>query len=224
MAELNIGALTGSKSYTGSVGTANTDNLYKFNINSPGSFQFSLNNLSGNADIFLLNQAGAIIKSSSNSDKTAETISAEGLSAGEYTIRVLQISGDIKYTLNLAQVSSPKTANTDTLTGTKLETASPSTTLILPLGNTSEKPAVSRDAITGSAIEEKAIAPADKPATTTSTTSAVTTTSTTTDKLVTATSTTTDKPETTSTTSAVTTTSTTTDKAATTTSTTTDKP
>ena len=101
MTELNIGALTGSKSYTGSVGTTNIDNLYKFNINSPGSFQFSLNDLSGNADIFLLNKAGAIIKTSSNSDKTAETISAEGLSAGEYTIRVLQISGDIKYTLNL---------------------------------------------------------------------------------------------------------------------------
>jgi len=40
MAELNIGALTGSKSYTGSVGTTNIDNLYKFTINSPGSFKF----------------------------------------------------------------------------------------------------------------------------------------------------------------------------------------
>ena len=119
MTELNIGALTGSKSYTGSVGTTNIDNLYKFNINSPGSFQFSLNDLSGNADIFLLNKAGAIIKTSSNSDKTAETISAEGLSAGEYTIRVLQISGDIKYTLNLAQVSSPQKTDADILTGGK---------------------------------------------------------------------------------------------------------
>ena len=76
MTELNIGALTGSKSYTGSVGTTNIDNLYKFTINSPGSFKFAIDDLSGNADISLLNQAGAIIKISSNSDKTTETISA----------------------------------------------------------------------------------------------------------------------------------------------------
>ena len=105
MTEVNIGALTGSTTYTGSLGTTNIDNLYKFTINSPGSFKFAIDDLSGNADIFLLNKAGTIIKSSSNSDKTADTISAEGLLAGEYTIRVLQISGDIKYTLNLAQVS-----------------------------------------------------------------------------------------------------------------------
>jgi len=83
MTELNMGGFTDSTTYKGSVGTTDIDNLYKFNINSPGSFQISLNGLSGNADISVLNKASAIIKSSS---------SIEGLSAGEYTIRVLQIS------------------------------------------------------------------------------------------------------------------------------------
>jgi nucleoid-associated protein YgaU len=211
MTELNIGAFTGSKSYTGSLGTTNIDNLYKFNISSPGSFQFSLNGLSGNADIFLLNQAGAIIKSSSNSDKTAETISAEGLSAGEYTIRVLQISGDIKYTLNLAQVNTPKKADADILTGTKVETESSSTAAILPVVQISEKRETTKDLITGTPAEGKTEIPAekvgiaDKPVVTTSETKTtekpVTTTSEikTTEKPVTTTSEikTTDKPVTT---------------------------
>ena len=245
MTELNIGAFTGSKSYTGSLGTTNIDNLYKFNISSPGSFQFSLNGLSGNADIFLLNQAGAIIKSSSNSDKTAETISAEDLSAGEYTIRVLQISGDIKYTLNLAQVNTPKKADTDILTGTKVETISATNTTILSVVPISEKRETTKDLITGTPAEVKTEIPAekvgiaDKPVVTTSeiktTDKPVVTTSEikTTDKPVTTTSEikTTDKPvtttsETKTTDKPVTTTSeTTTDKPVTTTSeTTTDKP
>ena len=196
--------------------------------------------MSGNADISVLNKASAIIKSSS---------SIEGLSAGEYTIQVLPISGDIKYTLNLAELNSPKKADADILTGTKLETASPLAATILPVVSTSEKPTATKDAITGTLVQEKAVTadkiaatdkpattlPAtttDKPVTTTSTTTEkpatilpATTTSTTTEKPVTATPTTTDKPATTtSTISAVSTTSTTTEKPVTTTSTTTEKP
>jgi hypothetical protein len=39
MAELNIGALTDSKSYTGSVDSKNIFDLYPFNIKNPGSLQ-----------------------------------------------------------------------------------------------------------------------------------------------------------------------------------------
>jgi hypothetical protein len=39
MSETNIGALTGSKTYTGTVDSTNIFHLDKFNINSPGSFQ-----------------------------------------------------------------------------------------------------------------------------------------------------------------------------------------
>ncbi|MCC3575005.1 MAG: hypothetical protein JGK30_24830 [Microcoleus sp. PH2017_40_RAT_O_B] len=39
MAELNIGALTDSKTYTGSVDSKNIFDLYPFNIKNPGSLQ-----------------------------------------------------------------------------------------------------------------------------------------------------------------------------------------
>ena len=79
MTELNIGALTGSTSYTGSVDTTNIFDLYKFNINSPGSFQLSIDGLSGNADVFLLNSSGETLYSSTNAGTDAETISVDSL-------------------------------------------------------------------------------------------------------------------------------------------------
>jgi hypothetical protein len=83
MTEFNIGTLTGSTSYTGSVDTTNIFDLYKFNINSPGSFKLSIDGLSGNADVFLLNNRGATLYSSTNAGNAAETISADSLVAGD---------------------------------------------------------------------------------------------------------------------------------------------
>jgi hypothetical protein len=155
MTERNIGALTGSTSYTGSVDTTNIFDLYKFNINSPGSFQLSIDGLSGNADVFLLNNSGATLYSSTNAGNAAETISADSLVAGDYTLKVLQITGDIKYTLNLAPTSTQKASDADTLIGAKSETISPSNTTILPVTSTSEKPTATTDPITGNIVEEK---------------------------------------------------------------------
>jgi hypothetical protein len=155
MTEFNIGALTGSTSYTGSVDTTNIFDLYKFNINSPGSFKLSIDGLSGNADVFLLNNSGATLYSSTNAGNAAETISADSLVAGDYTLKVLQITGDIKYTLNLAPTSTQKASDADTLIGAKSETISPSNTTILPVTSTSEKPTATKDPITGNIVEEK---------------------------------------------------------------------
>jgi len=80
MAELNIGALTGSTTYTGSVGTTNID--------TPKIFEFSPNVLSGNADVFLLNSSGATLYSSTKAGTGAETISADSLVAGDYSVKV----------------------------------------------------------------------------------------------------------------------------------------
>ncbi|NJK77310.1 MAG: hypothetical protein HC942_29500 [Microcoleus sp. SU_5_6] len=160
MAELNIGALTDSKSYTGSVGTTNIFDLYKFNITSPGSFKFSIDNLSGNADIFLLDNSGATLYSSTNAGNAAETISTDNLIAGDYTLKVLQISGDIKYTLNLAETNTQQAA-ADTLTGANSETPIASNSAA-----SSEKSTVKKDAITGDAVDDKIVAAEAKPATT----------------------------------------------------------
>lgn len=159
MAELNIGELTEGTSYTGSVGTTNIFDLYKFNITSPASFKFSIDGLSGNADIFLLDNSGATLYSSTNAGNAAETISADNLIAGDYTLKVLQISGDIKYTLNLAETNTQQTA--DTLTGAKSEDP-----LVANSTTNPEQPTANKDLITGDAVDEKIVTSAAKPATT----------------------------------------------------------
>lgn len=152
MTELNIGALKGSTSYSGSVDSTNISDLYNFNINSPGSFQFSIDSLSGNADVFLLNSNGETLYSSSNAGTSAETISADSLVAGDYTLKVLQISGDIKYTLNLVPTTTQKSSDADTLTGIQSEAPLPSNS-----DPTSEKPTANKDVITGTPVEDKTV-------------------------------------------------------------------
>jgi hypothetical protein len=167
MTERNIGALTGSTSYTGSVDTTNIFDLYKFNINSPGSFKLAIDGLSGNADVFLLNSSGATLYSSTNAGTDAETISADSLVAGDYSVKVLQISGDIKYTLNVAPTSAQKSSDADTLTGAKSDSPLPSNSAA-----TSEKPTANQDVIIGTPVDEKTVTAeetsttTDKPVTT----------------------------------------------------------
>ncbi len=152
MTELNIGALTDSTSYTGSVDTTNIFDLYKFNINSPGSFKLSIDGLNGNADIFLLNNSGATLYSSTNAGTDAETISVDSLLAGDYSVKVLQISGDIKYTLNLAPTSTQKSSDADPLTG-----ATSDSSLSSNSAATSEKATANKDVITGTPVDEKTV-------------------------------------------------------------------
>ncbi|MGB3267590.1 MAG: DUF4114 domain-containing protein, partial [Microcoleus sp.] len=168
MAELNIGALTDSNSYTGSVDTTNIYDLYKFNINSPGSFKFAIDGLSGNADIVLLNDSGETLYSSTNAGTGAETISADSLVAGEYTLKVSQVTGDIKYTLNLVSTSTQPTSE-DTLTGAKSDDPLSSNSAAI-----SEKPTANKDVITGDAADDNNVTAEatsetpEKPVTTTS--------------------------------------------------------
>ncbi|MEG3982017.1 DUF4114 domain-containing protein, partial [Microcoleus sp. T3B2] len=169
MTELNIGALTDSTSYTGSVDTTNIFDLYKFNINSPGSFKFTIDGLSGNADVFLLNSSGAPLYSSTNAGTEAERISADSLVAGDYSLKVKasQISGDMTYTLNLAPTSTQKSSDADTLIGAQSDSPLPSNS-----AETSEKPTANIDVITGTPVDEKTVTAettsttTDKPVTT----------------------------------------------------------
>jgi hypothetical protein len=160
MAELNIGALTDSKTYTGNVGTTNIFDLYKFNITSPGSFKFAIDGLSGNADIFLLNNSGATLYTSANMGTSAETISVDSLVAGEYSVKVLPITGDIKYTLSLAPTNTQKSSDVDTLTGAKSDPLSTSSSSTI-----SEKATANKDVITGTPVDNKTVTAEAKPAT-----------------------------------------------------------
>ena len=161
MSETNMGALTGSKTYTGTVDSTNIFQLYKFNITNPGSFQLSLNGLTSNADVLLLNSSGTTLHASAQTGTGAETISVDNLIAGDYAVKVLQISGNTNYNLSFtATADSENPAGTDTLTGgTSDEPLAAKDSTILPVTSPAEKSTASKDPITGTLAEEKTDAP-----------------------------------------------------------------
>jgi Domain of unknown function (DUF4114)/Subtilase family len=109
----------------------------------------------------LLNNSGTTLYSSTNAGTGAETISADSLVAGDYAVKVLPITGDIKYTLNLAPTNTQKSSDADTLTGAKSDSPFSSNS-----ATTSEKPTANQDAITGDAVDDKTVTATAKPATT----------------------------------------------------------
>ncbi|MEG5218482.1 PPC domain-containing protein, partial [Microcoleus sp. ARI1-A5] len=161
MSETNIGALTGSKTYTGTVDSKNIFDLYQFNIKNTGSFQLSVNGLTSNADLFVLNSSGTTLYTSANMGTSAETISVDNLIAGDYAVKVLQISGNTNYSLSLtAALQTEKAIGTDSLTGAKSDAPLPAKdSTISAVTSTSEKSTATKDPITGNLAEEKTAAP-----------------------------------------------------------------
>ncbi|WOD40809.1 pre-peptidase C-terminal domain-containing protein [Nodosilinea sp. E11] len=96
----NIGNLSGTRTYTDFVGSTDPNDYYRFNLTAPGDFQLTLNGLSADADVQLLNSSGSVIQSSTASGTTPELIT-RNLSAGTYYARVLPFSGDTNYNLSL---------------------------------------------------------------------------------------------------------------------------
>ncbi|WP_335167555.1 pre-peptidase C-terminal domain-containing protein, partial [Nostoc sp.] len=94
---INIGALA---TYQDFVGTADTNDYYKFTIFSKSSINASLSNLSADANLQLLNSAGTVIGSSNNPGSASEEI-YRSLDAGTYYIRAYQASGNTNYNLNI---------------------------------------------------------------------------------------------------------------------------
>ena len=98
----NIGALTGSKIFSDFVGTSDTNDYYRFSLNSRSNLSLSLTGMSADADVHILNTSGSIIASSTAANANNESIS-QTLDAGNYYVRVYQYSGDTNYTLSLNQ-------------------------------------------------------------------------------------------------------------------------
>lgn len=99
---LNITPST--QTFTDWVGSLDTNDYYKFTLSSRSSFNLSLNGLSADANVQLLNSSGTLIRSSSNTGNTAEAI-ARPLAAGTYYIRVYRQSGDTNYNLNVSAIA-----------------------------------------------------------------------------------------------------------------------
>ncbi|MBE9218616.1 pre-peptidase C-terminal domain-containing protein [Dolichospermum flos-aquae] len=95
-----VGALTATQSFSDWVGSADTNDYYKLNVERQSKFSLSLTGLSADADVQLLNSSGRVITTSENGGNTSESITRE-LSAGTYYVRVYQYSGNTNYTLSL---------------------------------------------------------------------------------------------------------------------------
>lgn len=102
----NITVGSTSSTYSDWVGSADTNDYYRFSISNNSNFQLSLNGLTANADVQLLrlNSDGTTtaVGSSLTASNTAEAININNLAAGTYFARVYQFSGDTYYNLNLS--------------------------------------------------------------------------------------------------------------------------
>jgi pimeloyl-ACP methyl ester carboxylesterase len=131
VSNIDISLLNANHSYTGLVGSTNPFDLYQFSLSQPGSFNFSLNGLSANADIQLLNSSETLLYSSSLSGTTPETININDLAPGSYSVRVFQVDGDTNYQLDVASTgNTQRVAAVDPVTGMSVVQVNPVSALM----------------------------------------------------------------------------------------------
>lgn len=100
---VNLGSLTSSsrsRSISDFVGTADTQDFYRFTVGDSGSLSVNLSRLGADADVQLLSSNGTLLSQSLNSGNTSEFITGN-LVAGEYFIRVYQGSPTSNTSYNL---------------------------------------------------------------------------------------------------------------------------
>jgi hypothetical protein len=113
----NLGVLPEVKVVNDFVGTAEPVDIYSFILNSPSRFSLTLDGLTADADVELIQDINrnqvvgidGIVASSNNLGTNGEKIVSDLLPAGLYFVRVSQFQGDTSYTLTLssAPASSP---------------------------------------------------------------------------------------------------------------------
>ncbi len=113
----NLSILKGSRTFSNSVGSTDTEDFYRFSLSNTSNLNLSLTELSADADVQLIwdankngmvdygvTDAGEVIKVSALSDSSPESMLIDPLAAGDYYVRVYQSSGNTNYRLSL-QVS-----------------------------------------------------------------------------------------------------------------------
>ena len=100
---LDFGSFTTntSRSWGESVSTSDTLDIYRVNLVQYSNLSLSLNNLSANADLQLLDSAGALLASSTNTGTASESM-VRALNAGTYFVRVNSVNSNTPYTLSTA--------------------------------------------------------------------------------------------------------------------------
>lgn len=82
-----VNVASNGKTYQGWVGSNDTDDYHAFSLGATNEFELSLDGLSNDANVELLDKEGNVILSSANSGTKAESISTT-LSTGNYRVRV----------------------------------------------------------------------------------------------------------------------------------------
>lgn len=105
--EFEADTLVGTQTFTGSVGSTNTADVYHFSVDTARDFSLSLTGLSADADVRLIKDTNTseidlsqVIGSSVLSGNASESITAS-LEPGDYFVQVYQYNGDTDYTLGL---------------------------------------------------------------------------------------------------------------------------
>jgi Bacterial pre-peptidase C-terminal domain len=102
----NLGVISGIESIRDVVGvnSSKPNSYYRFSINSLSNVNLTLTNLTGDADLRLLDASGNLVRQGSLlfGYTQDESISFANLEAGEYYVRINQFSGDTTFNLNLS--------------------------------------------------------------------------------------------------------------------------
>ena len=106
MCSSDLGALSSTQTFSDWVGSADTNDYYRFDLAQTSTFNLTLNGLSADADVQLLNSSGTVLQSSVNGGTTAESITSQSLAAGTYYVRVFPYSGSTNYNLALSATAS----------------------------------------------------------------------------------------------------------------------
>ena len=106
-----IGNLTNATSYRAKGGTVNkrfdASDYRRFRIAATGTMRFALSDLSGNADLYLEDENGNVLRSSRRSGTGSESFTRE-LAAGTYYVRVNAIDdGTVRYQLRYLRIPRP---------------------------------------------------------------------------------------------------------------------
>jgi len=107
--EMSLGTLSGVKTLHGSISNDNTSDIYRFNLQTAKPLHLALTNLSGDANVRLIQDANynGIIDldesfSSARWSNLDESLDFAPINAGDYFVQVYQGSGSANYTLGLS--------------------------------------------------------------------------------------------------------------------------
>jgi hypothetical protein len=106
----DISTLNGTRIFNDAVSSSDTNDFYRFSLDTTSNFSLTLNGLSADADVQVIRDANFngvvdaddVIRSSTAGGTTAESINLGGLAAGTYYVRVYPFSSaNTNYTLSL---------------------------------------------------------------------------------------------------------------------------